>query len=81
MKKSERVLAAIKREKVDCIPAGFWFHYNSSYTVQEMIDAHMKLYREKKQDGNPLTLQNEMFGSSRMYEMLNRLGNLRESQL
>ncbi len=44
-------------------------------------DAYMKLYRENKQDGNPLTLQNEMFGSSRMYEMLNRLGNLRESQL
>ncbi len=50
MKKSERVLAAIKREKVDCIPAGFWFHYNSSYTVQEMIDAHMKLYRETDMD-------------------------------
>ena len=50
MKKSERVLAAIKREKVDCIPAGFWFHYNSSYTVQEMIDAHMKLYRETDVD-------------------------------
>lgn len=41
-------------------------------------DAYMKLYRENKQDGNILTLQKGMFGSSRMYEMLNRLGNLRE---
>lgn len=41
-------------------------------------DAYMKLYRENEQGGKPLTLQNFMFGSSRMYDMLNRLGNLRE---
>lgn len=50
MKKSERVLAVMKKEKVDHIPAGFWFHYQSSYTVQEMVDAHMKLYRETGAD-------------------------------
>lgn len=41
-------------------------------------DVYMKLYRENKQGGNALTLQNYLFGNGRMYEMLNRLGNLRE---
>lgn len=50
MKKSERVLAVMKNREVDCVPAGFWFHYNSEYTVQEMIDAHIKLYRETGMD-------------------------------
>lgn len=40
-------------------------------------DAYMKLYRENKHGGNPLTLQNDMFGNDRMYEVLNRLGNFR----
>lgn len=34
-------------------------------------DAYMKLYRESGQVGKPLVLQNYMFGSGRMYEMLN----------
>ena len=38
-------------------------------------DAYMKLYRESKQAGKTLVLQNYMFGNSQMYEMLNRLGN------
>lgn len=41
-------------------------------------DAYMKLHRESGQVGKPLVLQNYIFGSSRMYEMLNRLGNLQE---
>ena len=41
-------------------------------------DAYMKLHRESRQVGKPLVLQNYMFGSGRMYEMLNRLGNLQE---
>lgn len=42
-------------------------------------DAYMKLYHESKQAGRgPLALQNFIFGNSRMYEMLNRLGNLQE---
>ena len=41
-------------------------------------DAYMKLYQESRQAGKPLVLQNYMFGNGRMYEMLNRLGNLQE---
>ena len=41
-------------------------------------DDYMKLYNESKQAGRPLALQNFIFGNSRMYEMLNRLGNLQE---
>ena len=37
MTKKERVLAVMKKEQVDMIPAGFWFHYKSDYTVQQMI--------------------------------------------
>lgn len=39
-------------------------------------DAYMKLHQENKQSGSIFTLQNYIFGNSRMYEMLNRLGNL-----
>ena len=41
-------------------------------------DAYMKLHQENRQVERPLVLQNYMFGNSRMYEMLNRLGNLQE---
>lgn len=41
-------------------------------------DAYMKLHRESGQMGKPLVLQNCIFGRSRMYEVLNRLGNLQE---
>ncbi len=41
-------------------------------------DAYMKLYHESKQAGRPLALQNFVFGNSRMYEVLDRLGNLQE---
>ena len=41
-------------------------------------DTYMKLHRESRQVGKPLVLQNYKFGSGRMYEMLNRLGNLKE---
>ena len=39
-------------------------------------DAYRKLYHESKQDGKSFALQNFVFGNSRMYEMLDRLGNL-----
>ena len=39
-------------------------------------DAYMKLYNESKQAGRPLALQNFAFANSRMYEVLDRLGNL-----
>ena len=41
-------------------------------------DVYIKLYQESKQTGKFLVLQNYMLGSSRMYEMLNKLGNLQE---
>ena len=37
-------------------------------------DVYRKLYQESRQSGRPLVLQNYVFGSDRMYEMLNRLG-------
>ncbi len=39
-------------------------------------DAYMELYRENRQVGKSLVLQNYMFGNGRMYEVLNRLSNL-----
>ena len=48
---------------------------NSLYQAK---DAYMKLYRENRQAERPLVLQNYMFGNSRMYEILNRLGDLQE---
>lgn len=50
MNKSERIKAVMRREPVDFVPAGFWFHYSSKYSVEEMIDAHMKLYWETGMD-------------------------------
>lgn len=50
MNNVERIQAVIKGEPVDYVPAGFWFHYSSDYTVEEMIDAHMKLYNETGMD-------------------------------
>ncbi len=47
-------------------------------SLYQARNAYMKLYRENKQGRNPLTLQNNMFGNSRMYEMLDRIGNLQE---
>lgn len=45
-------------------------------SLYQAKDAYMKLHRESRQAGKPLVMQNYMFGNSRMYEMLNRLGNL-----
>ncbi len=50
MNKKERVLAVMRKEEVDQVPAGFWFHYRPDYSIQETIDAHMKLYRETGMD-------------------------------
>ncbi|MDO4285100.1 MAG: uroporphyrinogen decarboxylase family protein [Eubacteriales bacterium] len=50
MTKKERVLAVMNGEAVDKIPAGFWFHYKPEYTPQEMIDAHIELFRETDMD-------------------------------
>lgn len=50
MNKRERVKAVMERRSPDYVPAGFWFHYNGSYTVEEMAEAHLKLYRETDMD-------------------------------
>ncbi len=39
-------------------------------------DTYMKQYHESKQTGRPLVLQNLVFGNSRIYEALDRLGSL-----
>ncbi|MDE6603432.1 MAG: hypothetical protein K2K90_15045 [Lachnospiraceae bacterium] len=41
-------------------------------------DTYMKPHWESGQVGKPLVLQNYIFGSGRLYEMLSRLGNLQE---
>lgn len=50
MTKRERVKTVIEHQNPDKIPAGFWFHYRSDYTVEEMAEAHLKLYRETDMD-------------------------------
>lgn len=47
-------------------------------SLYQAKDTYMNLHRESRQVGRPLVLQNCMFGSGRMYEVLNRLGNLKE---
>ena len=47
-------------------------------SLYQAKDTYMKLHRESRQMGRPLVLQNYMFGSGRMYEMLNRLDSLQE---
>lgn len=50
MIKAERVKAVINNEIPDYIPAGFWFHYSSDFTVEEMAEAHLDLYRKTDMD-------------------------------
>ncbi len=50
MNKKERVKAVIGNKVPDRIPAGFWFHYKPDYTVEEMAEAHLKLFRETDMD-------------------------------
>lgn len=60
MNKRERMQALFCGEETDYIPAGFWFHYPAEYTVQQHIDAHLKLFRETDQD--ILKLMDDSFG-------------------
>ena len=50
MTKKERVLAVMRQEIPDRVPAGFWYHYGPQCSVQEMIDAHLTLLRETDMD-------------------------------
>lgn len=48
-------------------------------SLYQAKDGYMKLHQENKQSGKVSVLQNYMFGSKQMYEILNRLGNLQRS--
>ena len=50
MNKKERVKAVMRGETPDRTPAGFWFHYRPDYTVEQMVEAHLELYRETDMD-------------------------------
>lgn len=49
MNKRERVLAAVRKEKVDVIPVGFSLHFNEK-TGKEAVDAHLKFFEETDTD-------------------------------
>jgi uroporphyrinogen decarboxylase len=50
MNKIERVNTVLAGGQPDCVPAGFWFHYSGDLSVNEMIDAHVKTFRETDVD-------------------------------
>lgn len=50
MKKIERMKAVLSGKTPDATPAGFWFHYKSDYTIDQMVDAHMELYKKTDMD-------------------------------
>lgn len=50
MTKRERMETILRGEIPDQTPAGFWFHYPSTYSVQEMAEAHLDLYRRTDMD-------------------------------
>lgn len=50
MTKRERIETVMNGEEPDVVPAGFWFHYRPDYTVEQMIEAHMDLFRSTDMD-------------------------------
>lgn len=50
MNKIERVKTVLRGGRPDRIPAGFWYHYDSSLDTREMAEAHLKTFRETKVD-------------------------------
>lgn len=51
MNKRERVLAAMNKQEVDHVPAGFWFHFGGEEAMGDAcIQAHLKYYRETDLD-------------------------------
>jgi uroporphyrinogen decarboxylase len=50
MNKIERVNVVLRGGKPDFCPAGFWYHYQRGYTVEEMVKAHMAVFRETGAD-------------------------------
>lgn len=50
MNKRERMEALFNQRETDYVPAGFWFHYPASYTVEQHLEGHLKLFYETDQD-------------------------------
>lgn len=50
MNKVERMKAVLKGQIPDKVPAGFWFHYPSSFTVEETVKGHLDLFRHTDMD-------------------------------
>ncbi|MBC8610384.1 methylcobalamin:coenzyme M methyltransferase [uncultured Ruminococcus sp.] len=50
MNKVERVKAVLNGQTPDKVPAGFWFHYPASFTVEETVKGHLDLFRHTDMD-------------------------------
>ena len=60
MNKRERMEALFNQRETDYVPAGFWFHYPTSYTVEQHLEGHLKLFYETDQD--IIKLMDDNFG-------------------
>ena len=60
MNKRERMEALFNQRETDYVPAGFWFHYPASYTVEQHLEGHLKLFHETDQD--IIKLMDDNFG-------------------
>lgn len=60
MNKRERMEALFNQRETDYVPAGFWFHYPASYTVEQHLEGHLKLFYETDQD--IIKLMDDNFG-------------------
>ena len=61
MNKRERMEALFNQRETDYVPAGFWFHYPASYTVEQHLEGHLKLFYETDQD--IIKLMDDNFGN------------------
>lgn len=50
MNKIERVKTVLAGKVPDKTPGGFWFHYKSEYSVEQMVESHLELYRKTDMD-------------------------------
>ncbi|MGI6315804.1 MAG: uroporphyrinogen decarboxylase family protein [Christensenellales bacterium] len=51
MNKRERVLAALHNQPVDCVPAGFWYHFEGeAATGEACVQAHLQYFRDSDLD-------------------------------
>lgn len=50
MNKMDRMQAVLQGKTPDVVPAGFWFHYRPDYSVEQMVESHLELYRRTDMD-------------------------------